>query len=419
MRLQGRGLWQNPDFLKLWGAYSTSGLGSNLASLAYSLTAVITLHASAMEVGLLGAAGPAASGLVGLLAGVIVDRVSRKPLLIVSDLVRAVLALTIPAAYILGVLRIEQLYVVAFLTGIFSIVADVGIMAYIPALAKKDELIEANSKFAMTDSANLIAGTSVSGVLVQALTAPIAIIVDACSFVLSALLLLTIRRPEPHAAAAREDRQSIRKDIAEGLRFVYGNRILRPLAEELALYFYFIFIFIPIFNLYAVRELGFEPVLLGVVISMIGVGFLVSALAVKRITARFGIGRTMIGGGMITAIALFLMPLQGNTRAVTVAILIAAHFLLALGIQAGAINLMSLRQAITPGRLQGRMNASFRFVNVCMTMLGSLTAGVLGETIGLRATLLVAACGMLLPFLRLFFSPVRQLQHIPDDRGKN
>ena len=418
MRLQGRGLWQNPDFLKLWGAYSTSVLGTQLASLAYSLTAVITLQASAMQVGLLGAAGPAAAGLVGLFAGVIVDRVSRKPLLIVSDLVRAVLALTIPAAYILGILRIEQLYVVAFLTGIFSILADVGIMAYIPALVKRDELIEGNSKFATTDSVSVIAGTGASGVLVQVLTAPIAIIIDACSFVLSAALLFTINRPELHAAAARDDRQSIWKDIAEGLSFVYRNRNLRPMAQELALYFFFVYIFIPIFNLYAVRELGFEPVLLGMVIAMIGVGFLVSALTVKRITARFGIGRTMIGGSLLTALSIFLMPLQGNTTAVTVAILIAAHFLLAIGIQIKGINLMSLRQAMTPDRLQGRMNASFRFVNVCMMMLGSLTAGILGETIGLRATLLVSACGMLLPFLRLFFSPIRQLRHIPDDREK-
>lgn len=406
------GLWQNPDFLKLWGAYSTSVLGSQLASLAYSLTAVITLQASSMEVGLLGAAGPAASGLVGLFAGVVVDRVRRKPLLIFADLVRAVLALTIPAAYILGILRIEQLFVVAFLTGIFSMLADVGIMAYIPALVKREELIEGNSKFAMTDSVSVIAGTGTSGVLVQALTAPIAIIIDAASFVLSAIFLWTIRGPETPPAPG-EERRSVWKDIAEGLSFVYRNRFLRPLSEELALHFYFIFIFIPIFNLYAIRELGFEPILLGVVIAMIGVGFMASALTVKRITSRFGIGPTMIVGAFITLISVSLMSVRAETRAVTVAILMGAHFLLAIGIQTCGINLMSLRQAITPDRLQGRMNASFRFVNVCMMMLGSLTAGILGETIGLRATLMVAAAGMLLPFLRLLFSPIRNLREQP------
>lgn len=413
-RLQGRGLWKNPDFLKLWGAYSTSVLGTQLATLAYSLTAVITLQASSMEVGLLGAAGPAASGLVGLFAGVVVDRVRRKPLLIFSDLVRAVLALTIPVAYILGILRIEQLYVVAFLTGMFSMLADVGIMAYIPALVKRDELLEGNSKFAATDSVAVIAGTGSSGVLVQALTAPIAIIIDAVSFVLSALFLWTIRGPE-NPPPVPEERQSVWKDIAEGLSFVYRNRILRPLSEELALHFYFVFIFIPIFNLYAIRELGFEPVLLGVVIAMLGVGFMASALTVKRITNRFGIGPTMIAGAFINVISIFLMSLQGNTKGVTVAILMGAYFLFAFGIQTCGINLMSLRQAITPDRLQGRMNASFRFVNVCMMMLGSLTAGVLGETIGLRATLLVSAVGMLLPFLRLLFSPIRDLREQPSE----
>jgi MFS family permease len=412
MRLQGRGLWQNPDFLKLWGAYSTSSLGSQLASLAYILTAVITLQATPMQVGLLRAAGPAAAGLVGLFAGVIVDRLSRKSLLIFSDLGRAALAITIPILYMLGVLRIEYLYIVLFLTGLLSILGDVGIMAYIPALLKKEELIEGNSKIAMTDSVTIVAGSGASGALVQALTAPIAIVIDAVSFVLSAVFIWTIPTPVP-AAVPKEDRQSIRKDITEGLGFVYRSPFLRPLAHYLGLHFYFIFIFIPVFDLYAVRELGFEPILLGLVISVVGVGFLVSALTAKRLTQRFGLGPTVVGGALVTAIAVFMMPMQGNTKAAAVAILMAAHFLLALGIQTCGINLMSLRQSITPDRLQGRMNASFRFVNVCMMMLGSLTAGVLGETIGLRATLMVAAVGMLLPFLRLLFSPIRDLREAP------
>lgn len=412
MRLPQRGLWQNTDFLKLWGAYSTSGLGTQLASLAYSMTAVITLQASAMQVGFVRAAGPAAAGLFGLFAGVVIDRVRRKPLLILSDIGRAILALIIPVAFILGFLRIELLYVAAFFMGMLSILADVGVMAYIPALVKKDELIEGNSKFAATDSVTIIAGTGTSGLLIQVLTAPIAIIVDAVSFILSALLLVTIKG-EGNLIVEKTERQSVLKDIAEGLRFVYHNRILRPLTQELALHFYFIFIFIPIFDLYAIRELGFEPVLLGLVISMIGVGFMVSALAVKRITARVGIGPAMIGGALLSAISVFMMPLQGNSKAATVAILVLAHLLLAIGIQTSGINLMSLRQAITPDRLQGRMNASFRFVNVCMMMLGSLTAGILGETIGLRATIMVAAAGLLLPFLRLLFSPVRSLRELP------
>jgi MFS family permease len=412
MRLQLKGLWQNRDFLKLWGAYSTSSLGSQLASLAYILTAVITLQATPMQVGLLRAAGPAAAGLVGLFAGVIVDRLSRKSLLIFADLGRAALAITIPIAFMLGILRMEYLYIVLFLTGLLSILGDVGIMAYIPALLKKEELIEGNSKIATTDSVTIIAGSGASGALVQILTAPIAIVIDAVSFVLSAVFIWTIPTPEP-AAVPKEGRQSIRKDIAEGLGFVYRNPFLRPLAQYLGLHFYFIFIFIPVFDLYAVRELGFEPILLGLVISVVGVGFMVSALTAKRLTRRFGLGPTVVVGALFTAIAVFMMPLQGNTKAATVAILMAAHFLLALGIQTCGINMMSLRQGITPDRLQGRMNASFRFVNVCMMMLGSLTAGVLGETIGLRATLLVAAVGMLLPFLRLLFSPIRDLREHP------
>lgn len=412
MRFPQRGLWQNTDFLKLWGAYSTSVLGTQLASLAYSLTAVITLQASSFEVGLLAACGPAASGMVGLFAGVVVDRFSRKPLLILSDIARAALVLTIPAAYLLGILRIEQLYIVAFLMGIFSMLADVGIMAYMPALLKKDELVEGNSKFTATDSIAVIAGTGTSGLLVQALTAPIAIIVDSVSFILSALFLTTIKGAETPPNSG-EERQSIWKDIGEGLSFVYRHPVLRPLSEEIGLYFFFIYLFIPIFNLYAIRELGFEPFLLGLVIAVLGAGFMVSALTVKRITGLIGIGPTMIGGAFLNAVSIFLMSLQGGSKTATVAILMGGHFFLAIGIQAVAINLMSVRQAITPDRLQGRMNASFRFVNVCLMTLGSLTAGILGETIGLRATIMVSAVGLILPFLRLLFSPVRSLREIP------
>jgi len=438
-------LWQHRDFLKFWSAQTTSVFGSQLASLAYPLTAILVLEATTFQVGLLQATGTASGVLLGLFAGVIVDRVSRKPLLIISNLGRAFLAFSIPIAAVFGFLRIEQLYLVAFLSGAFSIVSDVAGMAFLPSMLEKEQLVEGNSKFGTTESAAMIAGPSLSGALVQILSAPLTIFIDAVSFLFSAVLIWQIRVPEnvrtvcvsgrsnvaeestpvaegdfsvtekPPAHADGSDK-SIWTEIGEGLRFVYGDEILRPLAESIAAYFLFRQIVLTLFTLYAIRELHLEPVWLGVIFSALGFGFLLGALTVKSITRCFGIGRTLLGANFINIAALALVPLASGSTVLLVTLFAISHFLHAFGVQISGINLMSLRQAITPNRLQGRMNASFRFVNVGMMMFGALIAGFLGELIGLRATLFVGAVGMIIPFLRLLFSPIRNLQEQPDEK---
>ncbi len=406
MSSQSKNLWQNRDFLKLWSAQTTSIFGSQIASLAYPLTAILVLQASSFEMGILRAVGSASAFFVGIFVGVIVDRVSRKPLLIFSNLGRALLAALIPIAAFFGVLRIEHLYIIAFFSGALNITSEIAGMAFLPSLIEKENLVEGNSKFATTESVAAIAGPSISGVLVQVLTAPVTIIVDAISFVLSAFFIRQIQIPEKKILA-QEERRSVWAEILEGLSFVYKNPVLRPLAEAIALHFLFMLMISTIFTLYALRELKIEPLLLGVIFSALGGGLLLGALVIKSLTKRFGQGKIMIFAVLLNAFACLLIPLASGQAMIF--ILIAAHFLLAFGIQLHGINLMSLRQSITPDNLQGRMNGSFRFVNVLMMMFGALLAGFLGEWIGLRATLFIGAVGMFLPFLRLFFSPVRNL----------
>lgn len=412
MRPQFTGLWGHRDFLKLWGAQTTSIFGTQLASLAYSLTAVLTLQATPVQIGLLNAAASASAALVGLFAGVIADRVRRRPLLIGADLGRGLLAATIPAAFALGMLHIGQLYVVRSLFGALSILAEVAHMAFLPSLVEREQLLEGNSKLSAAESVASIAGPGLSGVLVQLLTAPIAILVDVVSFIFSAFFIWLIRTPEPEPEPTAE-RRSVRSEIREGLQVVFGNPVLRPLSQGIALHFLFMLVISTIFILYAVRELRLEPLLLGIVLAAFGPGLLLGALVAGRVARRYGAGRAMIGAALLNAFAATLIPLAGGSSLVVVSLLIAAHFLLALGIQVHGINLMSLRQAITPHRLQGRMNASFRVINVCAMMIGSLLAGVLGQAIGLRTTLIVGACGMFLPFMRLLLSPVRDLKKQP------
>jgi MFS family permease len=415
MRPELGGLWRHRDFMKLWSAQATSVFGSQLASLAYPLTAILVLQATTFQMGMLQAAGGAAAVIVGLFAGVIVDRVRRKPLLIATDLGRAALALFITIAAFSGFLTIHQLYVVYFLSGALSIIADVSGMAFLPSLLGKEELVEGNSKFGTTESAALIAGPSLSGALLQILTAPFAILIDALSFLVSAVFVSQIRVTESHingyppdSTGDSDKKQSIWSQIGEGLRFVYGHPLLRPLAESIALYFLFRQIVLALFALYAIRVLNLEPFWLGVIFSALGFGFLFGALSVRRITNRFGVGRTMIGANLINIFAIALVPAAGGSTVFVITLLVISHFLHAFGVQINGINLVSLRQKITPNHLQGRMTASFRFVG--MMMFGSLIAGALGEWIGLRETLVAGAIGMLLPFLRLLFSPLRNFK---------
>src|SRR5215510_4046690 len=264
VRLQFTGLWRHPDFLKLWAGQTISLFGSQITALALPLTAVLTLRAT----------HSASSVLAGLFAGVLADRLRRRPILIGTDLGFAVLAGSIPVAAFLGLLRIEQLYLVQFFSGVLAEFCVVTHMAFLPSLTERHQLVEANSKLQTTNSAASIAGPGLAGVLTQLITAPMAMIFDAISFLVSALFIWRIRAPEP-APAPVGSRKSVRAEIGEGLSFVFGNPTLRPLAEAIAMHFLFNGLIFSVFILYASRELKIESALLGVVFAAIGLGFLI------------------------------------------------------------------------------------------------------------------------------------------------
>jgi predicted MFS family arabinose efflux permease len=406
-------LWRHPDFLKLWAGQTISLFGSQITALALPLTAVLTLQATPAQMGMLRATYSASAMLAGLFAGVCADRLRRRPILIGTDLGFAVLAGSIPVAAFLGLLRIEQLYVVQFFSGVLAIFSDVTHMAFLPSLAQRHQLIEANSKLQTTSSAAATAGPGLAGALTQLITAPMAMIFDAISFLISALFIWLIRSPEPPPAPVA-DRKNIRAEIGEGLRFVFGNPTLRPLAEAIAIHFLFNGLIYTILILYASRELKIASTLLGVVFAALGLGFLIGALAAERITRRYRVGPAMIGATFTVAVAALLIPLAKGPLPMIVAILAFALFLQAFGIQLNGINLVSSRQAMTPPQLQGRMNASFRFLNSVAVTIGALLAGAVSDIFSLRMTLAIGACGLFIPFLRLLFSPVRNLQKAND-----
>ncbi len=406
------GLWRHPAFLKLWVGQTVSRFGSQVSQLAIPLTAVLVLQATPSEMGILAAAETAPFLLIGLLAGVWVDRVRRRPVLIAGDIGRGLLLLTIPATAAAGLLRIEQLYLVGFLVGVLTVFFDVAYQSYLPALVSREHLVEGNSKLEVSSSAAAIGGPGLAGALVQLATAPLAVLVDALSFFASGAFLLAIRQPEP-APAPIGQRRGVWAEIGEGLQVVLGNRLLRPIAACTATANLFGSAGFAVLVLYASRELGIEPGLLGAIFAVGSVGFLLGALLAGPTAKRFGLGATIVGSSAIAGLGGLLVPLAGELPGLAVPLLVGAQLLFGLGVPIYNVNQVSLRQTITPDRLQGRMNASMRFVVWGTMPIGALLGGALGERIGLQTTLLLSALGMAAAAGWVLFSPVRTLRTQP------
>ncbi|HUF01452.1 MAG TPA: MFS transporter [Gaiellaceae bacterium] len=406
MRLRPTGgLWQHGDFLRLWSAQTISQFGSQISALALPLAAILVLDASAFEVALLGAVEFLPFLLFALPAGVWVDRLPRKPILVLADAGRAAVLVSIPLAYALDALTIWQLYAVGFLVGIGTVFFDVAYQSYLPSLVTRSSLVEGNSKLEISRSGAQLAGPGLAGALVELVTAPYAILVDAVSFVASAVFLLRIRLtetvPKPTARA------SMARELAEGFRYLLGHWFQRPLAIAVAISNFFSTLGFSIILVYAVRELGMSAGLIGVVLALGNVGWLLGAVAATRLSARLGVGRTMVGSAILFGPSMLLVPLAPQSSPVP--FLVAGLALLTFGGVVFNVTGLSFTQAIVPSRMLGRLNATRRFIVWGVIPLGSLTGGALATVIGLRPTLFVGAIGGSLSFLPLILSPVRSL----------
>ncbi|MBI4493673.1 MAG: MFS transporter [Chloroflexi bacterium] len=402
-------LWRRPDFLKLWAAETISVFGSQFTLLALPLIAAVALQASAAEMGILVAAERAPFLLIGLFAGVWVDRHRRRPILIGGDLGRALLLATIPLAALGGVLGMPQLYVVGFLGGVLTVFFDVAYQSYLPALVARTQLIEGNSKLEVSRSAAQISGPGIAGVVIQTISAPLAIALDALSFLLSGLLLGLIRCQE--APLARAARAPMLAEVREGLAVVFGNPLLRSIAGCTATLNFFGSAIEALYILFAVRELGLTPAAIGLIFGLGSVGYLVGAVLAGQLAARLGLGRTIIGASLVCSLG--EVPIAFAAPAFALPLLASSWLLTSLATPVYNINQVSLRQAITPLRLQGRMNATMRFVVWGTMPLGGLAGGALGTLLDLRPTIALAAAGGVLAFLWVLLSPLRKLERIP------
>jgi MFS family permease len=397
--------------MRLWSAQTISQFGSQVTLLALPLAAIVVLDASAFEVAVLSAAEGAPWLLFSLPVGAWVDRVLRKPILVVADVGRAFVLLSVPLAYALDALTIWQLYAVGFATGVLTVFFDVAYQSYLPSLVERSQLEEGNSKLEVSRSGAQLAGPGVAGALVDLVTAPVAILVDALSFLASAAWLSRIEREERLEARGVE-RTRLAAEILEGLRFVARNPYLRPSMVYVAVFNFFTNVIFAIFLVYAVRRLDLSPAVIGLVLAIGSIGFLVGAFLAPRVSARLGVGTTMVASAAVAGLALFLIPLAPPSNAIP--FLIASGVIVDFAIVLYNVTGISLFQAITPDRLLGRMNASRRFVVWGVLPLGSLAGGALASTIGLRETLFVGAAGASVGFLPLLFSPLRSVERIAE-----
>ncbi len=413
-------LLRHADFLKLWTGDTISQFGTQVSLIAIPLIGATVLKVPPDQFALLGFFEFLPFILISLPAGVWVDRLRRRPILISGDLVRAVTLLSIPLAYELGVLTIWQLYVVGFVHGVATVFFDVAYQSYLPSLVERDQIVEGNSKLEVSRSSAQIVGPGLGGVLVGLVTAPIAVIADAISFVVSAVAVFFIRRAEPpveehpHGSAP-----GMVSEARAGLGYVLGSPYLRMIAGATGTSNLFGNILYSILILYMVRVLLMSPEQIGLILSIGSVGPLVGALVANRIAGVIGVGPTIVASIFLSGPATLLIAIAPPSQA-------ALPFLVASGIVGGFggmvynINQVSFRQAITPPRMQGRMNATMRFIVWGTIPVGQVLGGLIAARAGMSTAIWVGAIGSFLAFLFVLFSPVRSLRVMPapvEDEG--
>jgi MFS family permease len=404
MRQPG-GLWRHSDFMSLWGAETISQFGTQVTLLALPLVAIVTLDESAFRVALLTTAEFLPFLLLTLPAGVWVDRLPRRPILILANLGRAAALLSVPVAHWLGLLTIWQLYGVGFAVGVGTVFFDLAYMSYLPRLVRRAELLEGNAKLEMSRSAAQIGGPGLGGVLVSVLTAPVAIFVDAASYLVSALLMGRIRTVE--AVAPRDERRSLRVELREGLGYVFRHPYQRGIVGAVAISNFFGQLVFAILLVFAVRELGLTAAAIGIILSLGSVGTLVAAVTARRVGDRLGVGRTVLVAAFLFGPGTLLIAVAPVDYAEV--FIVAAIAIVGYGGTLFNVTMISLVQAITPDRILGRANASRRFVVWGVIPVGGVVAGVLAETIGLRETIVVGSLGGLLAVVPILASPIRSL----------
>jgi MFS family permease len=409
-------VWRERDFARLWAATTVSMLGSFVTRTALPFAAILVLGAGAGEVAILRAVEPIAALTFGLLAGAWVDRLRRRPIMVWTDLGRAALLASIPAAFALGGLTLAHLVVVAFAAAVLTTFFDTADRAFLPTVIGRDRLVEANSTLTGSSSAAEFIGFGIGGWLIQLFSAPFAIALDAASFVVSALFIRGIRakEAEPHPV---ETRPRVVDEIRDGLSLTLRDPVLRPLALADAAIGGFWGVFGAVYLVFAV-EIGFSPGVIGLVAAVGGLSSLVGAAFAGRAVRALGVGRFFIGAMVFVTIGNAAIALTPGATFVGLGCLLVQQLLSDACLTAFDVVSVSIRQATVDDRLLGRVSASFRVLLMGAMLVGTIVGGIVAEVVGLRAALVVAALGGIVAVVILWFSAIRRMHDVPAGVGR-
>jgi len=396
-------LWRHPDFLKLWAGETVSEFGSQVTLLAVPTVAILVLHAGPFQVGVLSALEFLAFPTLGLVAGVYADRLRRRPIMIVCDIGRLLALASIPVA----------LFIVALLTGIFTVFFDVSYQSYLPALVDRANLIEGNTKLEVTRSASQIVGPAVAGLLIQWIGGARAVAVDALSFLASAVALASITTPEPESRpSTASGATGFIPEMREGIDVVFKSPILWRIAGCTATTnLGSNMIFGAVFLVFAYRDLHLTAAVVGVIFAISSVGWLVGALLASWAARRLGLGLTLALAIVIGGLATLAMPIA--LIGAPAIVLSALGFVGFTMVPIYNINQVSLRQSITPDRIQGRMNATMRTIVWGTMPIGAFVGGILGATLGVVQTIVLGSLISSFAALWIFLGPVLRLREQP------
>jgi predicted MFS family arabinose efflux permease len=389
----------SPDFTRLWVGQTISEVGSRISREGLPFTALLVLHASAGQMGILTSISTAAALLFGLMAGVVVDRLKKRPVMIATDLGRAALLGLIPLAALTHNLSFTVLIVVAALVGILTVHFDVAYQSYLPVLVERDELFASNRRLSTSASGAELVGPALAGILVQTITAPLAILVDAVSFLVSATSVWSIRKPEPQIHT-HHDSPSL-SDSLEGLRFIWSHPALRALLLRSTTTFLFLGLFFALYLLNAIRVVHITTSALGVAIALGGAGGLAGAWLSTRLSRRHGHGATFFLSAVFVGIGYLFIPLSSQFPHVGFPCLCIQQFFGDMAFTVYAVNETSVRQLLAPPQVMGRVNSVMQIASRGMLPFGALSGGFLAERIGIAPTLWIASAGVLLSCLWL------------------
>lgn len=409
--MRQRSVLRDRNFLRLWIGETVSILGTTISDFAIAIVAVVMLQATPAQIGLLRALGEAPAIVLGLFVGVWVDRIRRRRLLVTLDLLAALAVASIPIAYVLGVLSLGQLFVLAAVWGVLGTFWAPAWGAFLPTVVERDRLVDANSKLTLSMSATGVVGPGLAGFLVQVLTAPVAMVVDAASFVISAVCVGRVQTREATTLIEEEDRAPLRERIGEGLRVAFFDPMQRAVTAPLAMLEFVNALSFAVYTIFVLEVVHLQPAALGAILAIASLGFLAGSAVAPRLERRARAGRAAILGLGLVGLSPFTMVLASRQHPLWLNLV----FLGIPGIVGGFggiiqwVMLSSIRQAITPEHVLGRVYASVGVLGGLTTIAGALIGGFLGgtERLGPRGTIFVAALAYTVPFWWSLFGPLR------------